>query len=120
VETAVKVYRTPDEVPVPEPDYRNYDFDREQARENQYLEDLRKWGEANGFVGGHNGKIAAWGQGDGYARYMFFTKGRETFLIHLALGDAWQLPYVNRLTKADVVQRIEQSENMKSIFAKRF
>lgn len=111
----MKVYSCPAECPAPEPDYANYDFAREEAREQEHMAQLKDWLTKAGYTGKHTGGILRLGAGDGYAQYML-AEGNPTCLIHLPYGDAWQSELASRLTKKEVIARIESDKKIASIF----
>lgn len=115
----MKVYGIPEEVPFAEPDYTNYNRDREEARENAHMEQLKEWMIANGYDGEHTGKTLGFGVADGYARYMLADKGRQSFLMHLPYADAYQYRDVEFLPRKEILARIEQDEKRAAFFASR-
>jgi uncharacterized protein with ACT and thioredoxin-like domain len=114
----MKVYGLPEEIKY-QPDYSKFDYEAERQREETAKAELKAWLQKEGYTGPLTGEIASFGQGDGYANYMFADAGRRSCLIHLPFGDAWQLPYIERLTKADIVKKIQQQKNMKAIFGRK-
>jgi len=115
----MKVYGILEEVPFAAPDYANYDRDKEEARETAHMEAVKEWLLANGYDGEHTGKTLGFGVGDGYARYMFADKGRQSFLVHLPYGDAYQYRDVEFLPRKEILSRIEQEEKRAAFFASR-
>lgn len=113
----MKVYGLPEGIKY-EPDYRNYNYDAERNRENEVKAEVKAWLVKEGYTGPLTGEIASFGVADGYANYMFADAGRRSCLIHLPFGDAYQLPYIERLTKADIVQNIERGKRMDAIFGR--
>ena len=119
-----KVYAAPvaSVGPVPMTDYRNLpttadgktDWKTARAAEDkaetEWLEKVRAWVKANSkhpkspLVG----KEVAWGFADGYARYMVMDTSPVT-LIHLPLGDAWNLPaaHLRGINLKDIKQQVE-------------
>lgn len=114
----MKVYGIPDEVPFPEPDYANYNTEREQKREAEHRAALVEWLKKTGYTGPHTGEIVTFPVADGYAQYML-ADGPKSFLLHLPYGDAWQYRDVGFLPKKEILKRIEQRKGMASLFAKR-
>jgi hypothetical protein len=55
---------------------------------------------------------------DGYAQYMVASLS-PVELIHLPLWDAWEYQYVERLTKKDIVEKINQRKAMDKLFPAR-
>lgn len=112
----MKVYSLPAELPAPKPDYRNYDHDREMRREEEHKQKLKEWLLANGYTGKRTGETVSFGVGDGAAQYML-AEGRQSILIHLPYGDAYQYPDVRFLPKAEIIRRIDGDKKLKSLFA---
>lgn len=115
----MKVYSIPEEIPFPEPDYGNYDVEVERKREKDHQEALRAWLREEGFAGPDSGKILSMPHADGYARYMLAEgQGRRDFLLHLPYADAYHSRDAEFLPKKEVIKRVRQDENMRSIFDK--
>lgn len=110
----MKVYAPPQEIPVPKWTPES-NFAQQEA---QFLEALTAWCKAQG-TGPHSGKVARFPHADGYAQYMVLDEGRTMSLIHVPLGDAWDLPepYTRGLRKADIVAQLERQERMSKLFA---
>lgn len=115
----MQVFDLPDEVPFAEPDYAHYDFDKEQARQQQHIEQLRKWLKDSGYNGPDSGKIVSFPVGDGYAQYMLADapRGMKSGLIHLPYGDAYQYRDVGFLPKAEILRRIAETAKINAIFS---
>jgi len=107
----MKIFQCPNEIPFPEPDYKNYDPDKEQAREKKHQEFLLNWLLKNGFTGEMTGEIFRSPMADGYALYMFADGGEETCLIHLPYGDAWHDKNVEFLSVKEVIRKIKNLHN---------
>lgn len=114
----MKVYAAPEGITLT-PDYRNYDRDAERKKEEAYKEAIKAWLIENGYNGPNTGGIASFGVADGYAQYMFGEKGRSGILIHLDIGDGYSFQYVDRLTKAEIIQSINCDKAIKAMFASR-
>jgi len=112
---AMKVYSVPAEVPAPEIDWANFDYDK-LVREHK--ERLKTYLQKVGFTGRNTGKVISFHVADGYAYYMM-AEGRKSFLIHLPYGDAYQYPDVQFLPKKEILRRIKQEEEMRKIFSSR-
>ena len=114
-----KVSNPPAELPAPTPDYKNYDFKKEQAREEAWEKSLAGWCRKNGN-GDTAGKVVRTHVADSFACYMVFTE-KPLQLIHMPLGDAWSAGKVweRGLRLSDVRQMVARSEGMASIFAKK-
>lgn len=113
----MKIYACPDECPAPRPDFKNFDINREIARQESHQQELCEWLRANGHAGPHTGKIVMFPVADGYAKYML-ADGRRSCLIHLPYGDAYQYPDAEFLPKAEILRRIENRQKLSAMFAK--
>ncbi len=110
----MKIYSGINGVPVPEPDYKNYDFDREEAREEEYIKGIKARCIArNGSKSPYVGKEVGFPCADGYARYVVLSSKE---LVHLAVGDAWDYPYAHRLTFKDIKEKIDRGESIRKLF----
>lgn len=114
----MKVYNLPVEVPFPDPDYQNYDWDAEQRREAEHRAALSAWLRANGWTGKNTGRTVRFGVADGYALYMLAEgPGRKSCLIHLPYGDAYQYRDVEFLPKAEILRRLDQQDTIAKLFS---
>jgi hypothetical protein len=43
---------------------------------------------------------------------------RPLELVHVPLGDAWDYPYIERLTATDIQNKIDQTKAMAKLFKK--
>lgn len=111
----MKVYACPEECPAPEPDYKNYDFAKEQKRQEEHSAKLKQWLIDAGYSGSHTGDIFAMPMGDGYAQYMIGDKGRSGILIHLPYGDAWDSPNAQYIPYKEVIRRSGLRKNWAKI-----
>lgn len=112
----MEIYSSP--VPFPDPDYKNYNPDKEQRREKEHQDALVLWLKESGYNGKHSGGILYEPFADGAAAYMLADGGRrKSFLIHLPYGDAWHSPNIEFLPKKEVVRRIGTLEKVSAIFA---
>lgn len=116
----MRVYDVPAAVRWIETDYRNYDAQREQAREAQHMADLKAHLIEYGHRGKYTGKIVRFGVADGYALYMLADgRGRygNSFLIHLPYGDAYHYRGIEHFPKREIVREIERYEALQAIFS---
>ncbi len=113
------VYSAPKEIPFPEPDYKNYDYRKEQQREDAYVKKLQEWARERSS-GALVGEIVRHGVADGYAQYMVISE-KPLALIHLALGDAYSAgPVWERgLRITDVRRMVKADKEIKKLFAKK-
>lgn len=108
-----KIFSPPDHIKIPE--FNFDDIQGYQDAEKACIEELKAWVIKRNPTDKYVGKILKFPAADGYAMYMVAaTKPVE--LIHLPLGDAWQFQYANRLTKKDIVEKIDAEE----AFAKKY
>jgi hypothetical protein len=113
----MKVYGCPDEIPVPEIDFKNYNHERVLQQEADHAAKLKAWLIQQGYTGKHTGGIASFGVADGCAQYML-AEGKTSCLIHLPYGDAYNYPDVKFLPKAEIIKRIEQKKGLAELFSK--
>lgn len=114
----MQVYSAPEHIKY-DPDYGSYNFENEQAKEAKFRNELLEWAHTNGWTGKHTGRIVRFGVADGYAEYFIIESGRKFALVHMPFGDAYQMPYINRLTKADIIKQLVQEENLRAIFGRK-
>lgn len=112
----MKIYSCPKELAFAEPDYLNFDLEKEQAREEKHSADLKAWLIAAGYDGRHTGRIYSTPVADGHASYMFADKGRGGALIHLPYGDAYQSRDIQFLPKAEILKRMESADRLAEMF----
>lgn len=99
------IYSTPEELKVPSWG----DMDRKEyiAAEAKYREDLKKFCKAQSNST-YAGKIVQFPCADSYAEYMIITM-KPLALFHVPLGDAWDFPYMERLTVQDIKDKVSLS-----------
>ncbi len=113
---AIKVYSLPADLAAPEPDYRNYNFEEEQRKEEKHKEMLIKHFKGLGYTGKYSGHIYREPWADGHAQYMIIDAPRGSnvkekfFLIHLPYGDGYHSPNVPFLTKTEIINRIKKEK----------
>lgn len=113
------MFSCPDACPAPEPDYANYDFEKEQAAEAAHQEALAAWLKANGWAGPRTGKIVRFGVADGHAAYMVADGSRGFSLIHLPYGDAYQFMGIQHWTKKAILEQLDREEKLAALFSKK-
>jgi hypothetical protein len=107
-----KVYSPPAEIQVPEFNWE--DIAAYEAANEKFIEDLRAFCK-NRNNGEHVGEVIQFPVADGYAQYMVAGLS-PVELIHLPLWDAWNYQYVERLTKKDIVEKINQQKSFEKTF----
>jgi len=115
----MKVYACPQAVEFEGNDYSNYDYNREAKKVENHKTALKNWLTQAGYAGQHTGKIATFPVADGNAQYMVGDKGRSIILIHLPYWDGYHYPYIERLTRADVMESIKRNEGLAALFGQR-
>ena len=113
----MKVYGLPTQLAYTT-EYSNYSYEKEKAKEEQTLAALKTFMVEGGYDGPLTGEIVRFGVADGYAQYMFCDGGRKSCLIHLPFGDAWSYPYIERLTKKDILDNITSAKRMAALFGR--
>jgi hypothetical protein len=110
-----KVYCPPDEIKVPEFNWE--DIPAYEKANEKFIEDLRTFCK-NRNNAEHVGEVIQFPVADGYAQYMVAALS-PVELIHIPLWDAWEYQYVERLTKKDIVEKINQRKAMDKLFPAR-
>jgi len=72
---------------------------------------------AKGFTGKYTGHIVRFHIADGHAAYMVAHKDSTMILIHLAYGDAYQIPdaHMRGLRRTDIVDMIKRDARLPRI-----
>lgn len=113
-----QVYDVPEQIKIP--DFNWKDIDQYNKDCDKFKADLKQWcvdRVARAGVTDENiGEVIRFPVADGYAEYMVAAT-KPVQLIHLPLWDAWHFQYANRLTKKDIVEKIQQQNNLKKLFA---
>jgi hypothetical protein len=111
-----KQYQAPIEPPVP--DYSNFDRDKHNADEAEYIATLASTAKQNG-TSDLLGEIVRWPRADGYAQYMVWTT-RPLALIHIATGDAWMVEdaLMRGLRLSDIQAMVERERRIANLFSK--
>lgn len=114
----MKIYSVPDAVPTPQPNYRDYNRDVEDAKERAHMEALKKHLIGMGFKGKNTGRIYRAQVADGYAQYMVADAGnaKQSALIHLEYGDAYQDRNAQHLSMRVILDYIAADERMSALF----
>ncbi len=102
----MKVANLPQELPAPVPDYSNFDYKKEQLREEEHQKALAIHIRKMGYTGKNTGRIARFPMADGYALYMFADAGAKSVLVHLPYGDGYDYPDVRYIPKTEVLRRM--------------
>ena len=114
-----KVYSAPKGYEAPEMDFANFDFDKWKESENKYIERLATLlKQQNPKDPRYVGQVLKFPAADGYALYMVASLN-PVELVWLQLGDAWQFEYAHRLTKEDIIDKIDSERRMSEFLASR-
>lgn len=108
-----KIYSPPASMPVPEFNWE--DIEAYEAANNKFIEDLRAFCKSRKNEK-HVGEVIQFPVADGYAQYMVASLS-PVELIHLPLWDAWEFEYASRLTKKDIIDKIEQRKALDKFFS---
>lgn len=84
-----------------------YDHQKALRVDDDYIKSLAAMAKRNG-ASDLLGEVVRWGRGDGVAAYMVWNT-RPLELIHLALGDAWQVEdaLIRGLRLSDIQQMVK-------------
>lgn len=114
----MKVYKLPQGLEAPEPDYSNYDAEKEQAAEAAHQAQVKDWLLKHGYPGKDTGRIYREGVADGHAIYMFADNGAKSALIHLPYGDAWQSRSVSGMSRTAILKLMKANDNLDGFFVR--
>jgi hypothetical protein len=110
-----KIYSPPAEIKVPEFNWE--DIPAYEEANKKFIDDLKEFCKSRNNAE-HVGEVIQFPVADGYAQYMVAALS-PVELIHLPLWDAWQFDYASRLTKSDIVEKINQRKAMEKLFPAR-
>lgn len=115
----MKCYAPPSDIPLPASNFSDPAYDW-QAEDQKYIAALKQKLQDGGYNGPNTGEIVRFGIADGYAQYMVAEKGRSMVLIHLPLGDEWDIPaaHMRGLTRKDILEDIRRSKAMDKLFGR--
>lgn len=108
-----KIYSPPASIKVPE-----FNWEDIPAYENackKFIDDLKEFCKSRNNAE-HVGEVIQFPVADGYAQYMVASLS-PVELIHLPLMDAWEFQYVERLTKKDIIEKINQRKALDDLFS---
>jgi hypothetical protein len=102
-----KVFDSPSEIKLPAFSMETY-----KADEEKFLIELKDF-VIKRKPGKNVGEIVRFSYADGYAQYMIASM-KPLELVHIPTGDAWHLPYVNRLTAKDIQANLDFENHWKT------
>jgi len=109
------IYAPPKEVGNPPQFEPGGDFRKRMKDEEAWVAELAAWAKQNGN-GSEAGEEIRFPVGDGYARYIVLSM-RPVKLIHIPTFDAYSFQYANRLTAADIREKIRSARAMRKLFS---
>lgn len=92
-----------------------YNHKEEEAKEEKFLKQVKAWAKDRNPTDEYAGEEYSIQHADGYARYLVLSS-KPVQLMHLPLGDAWDSPWADRVTKKDIIQDVERWKNVTPIF----
>ena len=112
---ATTMYSLPKFLPAPTVDYENYDHEKVEADEQEHKKALQQYLKQANFNGSLTGEIVRFPVADGYAEYMVADAGKVWGLIHLPYGDAYEFPYIHKISKTEIKKQIKMNNKMLDI-----
>jgi hypothetical protein len=111
-----KIYSAPEGYEAPEIDFANYNQVEREKTEKEYLKRLSDWcKQRNPNDPTYVGEVIKFPAADGYAMYMVASLN-PVQLIHIELSDAYQFPYVENLTKKNVMNEVDRVRNFEAMW----
>ena len=109
---AIKVWAPPAELKKPK---WNSKTDWQQHRKNTeaYFERIKKFCAEQGS-GKYKGEVVRFPFADGQAIYVVYSS-TPMELIHCDIYDAYDYPYITRLSKRDIIDEIESEKRMEQL-----
>lgn len=109
----MKIYACPPEVPAPEMDFKNFNYDKMLADEAAHVGKLKAHMVGMGFKGENTGEVIRFPVADGSAQYMFADAGAKSVLIHLPYGDAYSYRDAEFIPRTEILKRIKAEKTFK-------
>jgi hypothetical protein len=115
-----KIFNPPSEIKIPELSLLGVDSVKTYNETcDNFKKDLKDWCIKRAKIIGTDteyiGEVIYFPVADSNAEYMVASL-KPVELIHIPLWDAWELQYANRLTKKDIIEKIEQQNSLKKLF----
>lgn len=107
-----KIYSVPSDVTVPEFNWE--DIDGYKKAVETFEIELREWCKKRNNKD-YVGEIISFPVADNYASYMVASLS-PIELIHIPTWDGYHFEYAARLTKKDIIEKINQQNAMKKLF----
>lgn len=107
-----RVYSAPKELKSPKLNVKN--IKKYQEDTEKYLQSIKDWCKKHGS-GKYKGEEVNFPVADGHATYVVFSD-TPLELIHCDIYDGYDYPYIERLKKKDIIDRIKMDKELASIF----
>jgi len=91
--------------------------DVNQAIEDKFISEVKDFCLKRSPNKEYVGETIQFPAADGYAVYMIANLS-PVELIHLPIGDAWEFQYANRITKADIIEKLKAEKRMQEFLKK--
>ena len=111
-----KIYSAPKELRAPAIEEIGVDYKKYYKDCEKHVEAVKAWAKAQGGCK-ESGQEVLFPYADGYARYVVLSL-KPVKLLHLDVGDAWEYPYVHRLTASDIRGVIARRNALDRMFSK--
>jgi hypothetical protein len=98
-----------------------YSMERDNELRENYIDAVTTWAKEHGWSGKLTGQTVQFPIADGYAVYLVVEGNNKMALIHLPLGDAWQIPdaHMRGLRKKDIVDQLDRARAIRELFGKK-
>lgn len=111
-----KIYSLPEGFNAPELDFSK--IEKYKQDEKQMREDLKKWCKKRNPTQECVGETISFPVADSSAEYMVAAIA-PVELIHLPFWDAWTSEYAHKMTKKQIIQKVNGIKLLEKIFPKR-
>jgi hypothetical protein len=103
---------------IPQPSWKVKNSHSENLKaEDEYIDKLKEVLKKRYPNQEHVGELIRFQVADGYAMYLIVSL-KPVALMHLPLGDAWDFQYAHRLTKKDIIEKINQQKALAELFGR--
>lgn len=98
-----------------------YDMKLDDANNQRFFDEVKAKMLSMGYTGPLTGEILYFPIADGSAAYMVAEAPKKTILIHLPIGDVWNLPewQLRGLTKAEIKRQVASRKRLNALFSKK-
>lgn len=116
----IKVYAPPKEIKKPKfinSGNSTHDWKKYQVETEKYFKEIKDFCSEQGS-GKYKGEDVRFPVADGQAIYVVYSC-TPMELIHCDMYDGYDYPYIERLTKKDIINAIEMARNLEKIFKRK-